>query len=342
VLGQNKGLALCLDMPNYSALTTALVRETQTREAVLGLMEQTHSLFLLQPDSSAKVCLFFHGFTATPRQFLPIGEAFFQVGYNVLIPLLPGHGLAGNWNSDRPPPLPEDPQVYQQFGLYWLQQAQALGQQVIVGGLSGGGTLAAWLALEYSQQVGRALLFAPYLSNTNLVLDWFVQIFNGYFRWRTQPGRTHFGYDGFRMPALETFLHMGRTVLNQAETRLTSPLLIVSSDSDRAVDNRDHQMLFEIALQHQPKSWYYCFDRALQVPHTMMTKAEGNHYQDLLIAIAKAYVESDLTWAEVKEIRDRMLQGKSFDQVVSELNLNQRVSPDLATMIVMSRDEPLP
>jgi len=41
------------------------------------------------------------------------------------------------------PPLPGDPETYQQFGLYWLQQAQALGKQVVLGGLSGG-TLAAY------------------------------------------------------------------------------------------------------------------------------------------------------------------------------------------------------
>jgi hypothetical protein len=44
----------------------------------------------------------------------------------------------------------------------------------------------------------------------------------------------------------------------------------------------------------------------------MMTLAEGNNYQNLLITIAKAYVESDLTWVEVKEIGDRMAQGKTF------------------------------
>lgn len=331
-MGQNK-VALCLDMVNYSALTTALVRETRTREAVLGLMEQTHSQLLLQPGPSSKVCLFFHGFTATPSQFLPMGETFFQMGYNVLVPLLPGHGLAGNWNNELPPPLPEDPQVYQQFGLYWLRQAQALGQQVIVGGLSGGGTLAAWLTLECPHLVSQALLFAPYLSNTNLVLDWFVQIFNGYFKWRTKPGKIHFGYDGFRMPALEAFLQMGRAVLDQAEMRLSSPLLIVSSESDRAVDNRDHQKLFEVALRRQPKSWYYCFDRTLQVPHTMLTKVEGNNHQDWLIEIVKAYVESDLTWAQVKQICDRVRQGKSFDQAVCELGLNQQFSADIASAI---------
>ncbi len=33
----------------------------------------------------------------------------------------------------------------------------------------------------------------------------------------------------------------------------------------------------------------------------MMTTLEGNQYLPRLINLAKAYVESDLTWAEVEE-----------------------------------------
>lgn len=230
-------------------------------------------------------------------------------------------------------PLPEDLQSYQHFGLYWLQHAPALGKQVIVGGLSGGGTLAAWLALERPHQIDRALLFAPYLSNSNPVVDLFVQLFNGYFKWKTEPGRAHFGYEGFSMPALEVLLNLGGDVLEQARKGPVAPMLILSSERDRAVSDQELRALFKHVIQLQPKSWYYRFERALNIPHTMMTKAEGNHYQDLLIAIAKAYVESDLTWGEVEELSYRIRQGKTFNTVVSELNLNQRVSPDLPTIL---------
>ena len=91
----------------------------------------------------------------------------------------------------------------------------------------------------------------------------------------------------------------------------------------------DHEILFEAVLKLQPKSWYHRFAKNLNIPHNMMTKAEGDEHLDLLIAIAKAYVESDLTWAEVEEIGDRMSQGYSFNSVVNELNLSHRVSPNL-------------
>lgn len=328
-------------MSNYSTLAAAIIQHTTAREDALVLMNDCRSRFLLKPIPSAKVCLFFHGFTATPEQFVPIGEALFKAGYNVLIPLLPGHGLAGNWNADNPPPLPENQEIYHQFGLEWLQKAQSLGK-VVVGGLSGGSTLAAWLALECPDQIDRALVFAPYLSSSNKLVDLFVQIFNIYFEWRTEPGKAHFGYDGFLMPALEVFLDMGSDVLKRAEKDVTAPMFVVSSESDRAVGNKEHQALFEMVVKHQPKSWYYRFERFLNIPHNMMTQAEGNDYQNLLITIAKAYVESNLTWAEVAEIGDHIAQGKTFHTVISELNLAERVSPDLLTMVALVGNKLLP
>lgn len=320
---------------SYS-ITPAIVQETWERETTLPVMnENCLSRFLLQPGDSSRVCLFFHGFTATPEQFFPIGSAFFEAGYNVLIPLLPGHGQAGDWNRDRPPPLPEDQETYQQFGLYWLQQAQALGKQVIVGGLSGGSTLAAWLALECPDDIYRTLVFAPYLSSSNKLVDLVVRILDIYFEWRTAPGKAHFGYDGFLMPSLEVFLDMGQDVLKRAETQIAAPMFIVSSESDRAVGNKEHQALFEAVVKYQPKSWYHRFERSLNIPHNMMTKAEGNDYQNLLITIAKAYVESNLTWAEVEELGYNMAQGKTFNTVVTELHLSERVSPDMLTMMTL-------
>ena len=327
-------------MSNYSTLAAEIIRHTRAREDALVLMDETcRSRFFLQRSPSSKVCLFFHGFTATPEQFVPIGSAFFKAGYNVLIPLLPGHGQAGDWNGNSPPPLPENQQIYQQFGLQWLEKAHTLGQEVVVGGLSGGSTLAAWLALECPEQIYRTLVFAPYLSNSNIIVDLFVRTLNIYFEWKTAPGKTHFGYDGFVMPALRVFLDMGQDVLERAEKEIAAPMFIISSESDRAVGKEDHQALFEAALKHQPKSWYHCFERYLDIPHNMMTFAEGNDYQNLVIAIAIAYVESDLTWAEVAEISYQILQGKTFNTVVSELDLSQRVSPNLSTLITIIDQE---
>ena len=319
-------------MHEYSNHLLAIAREAQNTESKLSLMAETSGSQFLLRSGSEKVCLFFHGFTAIPEQFAFIGKAFYQAGYHVLIPLLPGHGIAGEWNGDNPPPLPEDRQVYQEFGLHWLKIARSVGKEIVIGGLSGGSTLAAWLALEYPDTINKALIFAPYLSGSNKVVDLFVRIFNIYFEWWQDPQVASFGYDGFAMPALRVFLDMGNEVIEKAQTQKAAPMLIVSSESDRAVGNREHEKLFNAAVQLQPKSWYVCFDDVWDIPHNMMTQAEGNEHVDLLISLALAYVNSDANWAEMVRLCDRLKQD-DFQTAIAQLNLHGRVASEMATMM---------
>ena len=322
-------------MSTYADLTTAIVAQAKAREDALPLRnESCRSKFLFHSAPTQKVCLFFHGFTAYPDQFLPLGKAMFQQGYNVLMPLLPGHGKAGKWTKDNPTPLPTDPKVYQDFALQWLQQAQALGQQVVLGGLSGGGTLAAWVALNHRELIDRALLFAPYLSGDTITDKLFIKLSNSYYSWGGDADRA-IGYTSFQVPALRLFLEMGGQLMQQARTTPAAPMFIFSTEIDDSVDTHDHKAFFADALQLQPKCWYHCFDRSYKVPHTMMTVTEGNQYADLLYLMAKAYVESDLTWAEVEEIGFRLTQGNTFPAIVAELGISDRAGPDLPAMMTM-------
>lgn len=294
-------------MFDYSTTTAEIILAAKTREDALPIRnDKCRSKFYFQSHPAPKVCLFFHGFTAGPYQFEPLGEALFQLGYNVLVPLQPGHGVAGDWNGDNPPPLPEDPQVYQQFVLDWLQQAQPLGEKLIVGGYSTGGALAAWLAQEHPQHIEKTLLFAPYLSSSLMVTNWLIEILPFYYEWLNKDNPGNFGYDGFRIPASRLFLDMGQEILDRAKHTPATPMLIVSSEDDQATNRHDHQELFESVVKFHPNSWYYCFDKKLDIPHTMMTELEGNQYLSRLINLATTYVDSDLIWAELQK------QGLSF------------------------------
>ncbi|MBH8575880.1 alpha/beta fold hydrolase [Nostocaceae cyanobacterium CENA369] len=295
--------------------------------------EACRSKFFIYPYSTSKVCLFLHGFTAGPYQFEPLGKAFFNRGYNVLIPLQPGHGLSGNWNRQNPPPLPTDIQIYQQFVLKWLQIAKTLGQQVVVGGLSTGGTLAAWLALEHPQEIERALLFAPFLGSRYLLFDWLLEILPIYFEWFNKDAPGNFGYKGFRLQALQIFLKLAQKISKQSQTCVSAPTLMVCSEADRAVSRSKQQDFFKTIVKQQPKSWYYCFDDSLHIEHRMMTKLEDNDYEELVIILAKAFVDSDLTWVQFQQMAKRVAQGEVYENIKRELNLDSQASQQLSAMM---------
>ncbi|GAA6621846.1 alpha/beta hydrolase [Scytonema sp. NUACC26] len=323
-------------MSNYTTLINAIIQRTKAFEDDLPIKNNAcRSKFFFHPHPTSKVCLFFHGFTAGPYQFEPIGKILFDAGYNVLVPLQPGHGVAGNWDSNNPPPLPTEAKVYQEFALYWLEVTRTLGEQVIVGGLSTGGNLAAWLFLERPQEINKAILFAPYISGTNSLVDFFVEVLPIYFEWLNKDNPGNFGYKGFRVPALRIFLDLGEETLARVKNQPIAPFFAIVAESDRTVERHELKKLFRTTLQHQPKSWYFSFDNFFHIPHTMMTKSEGNQYQDLLITIAKAYIESNITWFELMEIGHQILQGKTFETAVETLNLTQRVCSDLSVMLAV-------
>jgi esterase/lipase len=323
-------------MSNYSSTTAAIIQQAQALEKTLPIRnEACRSKFFFHPQPTNKVCLFFHGFTAAPYQFEPVSKILFEAGYNVLIPLLPGHGIAGKWNSKNPPPLPIEREIYQDFALSWLKVAQSLGNEIVVGGLSGGGTLAAWLALECSQEIKKVLLFSPYLSSYNTILDLFVEILPIYYDWDGKPDTDTIGYGGFKMPALRLFLDMGQEILERVKYYPTAPIFVISSENDKAIDPEELQALFESLRNKQSKSWSYRFNKIFEIPHTMMTEAEGNKYQNLLNALVKAYVLSDISWEQLLGIGYQMLQGKTFDTAVKELSLNEVVVPEVSNLLTI-------
>jgi len=283
------------------------LKEIHQAESALPLRnEACRSRFLLHPHRTTKVFLFLHGFTAGPYQFEPLGKALHEAGYNVLVPLQPGHGRAGEWRRGNPPPLPTQVETYQCFVLEWMQRAEALGDEVIVGGLSSGANLAAWLGLEYPERVGRSLLYAPFLKGQNPLFDWLIGILPFYYEWFNKDAPGNFGYKGFRIPALRPFLELAKPIMQKAKTSPSAPTLIVSSEADPATDASRHRELFQAIATRQPKSWYYCFDKTLDIGHRMMTRMEDNPYEEKLIALTQAYVESNLTGSQLQDLTQWM------------------------------------
>ena len=92
--------------------------------------------------------LVLHGFTGSPRSVRPLAEALAKAGYSVELPLLPGHGTS---LEEMEPTRWSDWSVAADAAYAGLA---ARCEQVVVAGLSMGGSLAIWLAERHFEIAG--------------------------------------------------------------------------------------------------------------------------------------------------------------------------------------------
>ncbi|MBK6948407.1 MAG: hypothetical protein IPH16_10420 [Haliscomenobacter sp.] len=89
-------------------------------------------------EKTQHVIVLTHGLSDSPRYMEDVGKAFFKAGVNVILPLLPGHGLRH----------PDEAFEDKQLDRYWrntldqaIELAASLGEVISLGGFSTGGAL---------------------------------------------------------------------------------------------------------------------------------------------------------------------------------------------------------
>src|SRR5688572_18530458 len=118
------------------------------------------------------VIVLMHGFTNCPEQFNELGRQHFDAGNNVLIPRMPYHGLSDRLTDALVKMTTEDLTA---FGDEVIDIAHGLGKKITVMGVSGSGTLVAWLAQNRSD-IDFAFAIAP-LFGLAFVPPMFTKIF---------------------------------------------------------------------------------------------------------------------------------------------------------------------
>ena len=103
------------------------------------------------------VIILLHGFTNCPEQFSEIGMQHFEAGSNVFIPRMPYHGLSDRLTDALVHLTVEDLAA---FGDQIIDIAHGLGKKITVMGVSGSGTLVAWLA-QNRTDIDFAFAIAP-------------------------------------------------------------------------------------------------------------------------------------------------------------------------------------
>ncbi len=186
--------------------------------------------------------LVLHGFTGNPASMRGVAEALAAAGLTVELPLLPGHGTV---IEDMIPTGWSD----------WLAHAEAAYadlaarcEQVVVVGLSMGGALTAWLGSEHPEIAGLVCINAVVSVPPGMreaveeVLASGADRFAGIGSAIAKPDVAESAYAETPLAPLLTLFDASDT-LGDRLTRITSPLLIVTSTDDHVVPPENSDIL---------------------------------------------------------------------------------------------------
>jgi carboxylesterase len=138
----------------------AAIDEVHAHESELPLLKRAGSIADLTGKRTPVALVIFHGYTNTPDAFRLVAKAYQDQGYNVWVPRMPHHGLADKMTDEFSKLTAEE---LRSFADDAIDVGAGLGEQVWVMGLSGGGGLATWAAIE-RPEVTHTVLISPLLN----------------------------------------------------------------------------------------------------------------------------------------------------------------------------------
>jgi len=185
-------------------------------------------------------------------QFRELAPLFYERGYNVLIPRMPGNGLA---DPDTNALKDVTAEQLRDCCADMVDIARGLGRHVTYLGISVGGTMAAWVA-QHRADVDLAVLIAPEFTISRdlgvrvsrLVMDVFRMMPNLMTqRFRPFTGAVGHNYHGFATRGLAQSMRLGFSVYDAART--TKPaaqsIVVITNAADPAVNNTITQKLVQ-------------------------------------------------------------------------------------------------
>ena len=251
------------------------------------------SILLTHGVRTERAVVFFHGYTNCPQQFSELGHIFYDMGYNVLIPRLPRHGIADRKVENLSPLKAEELRDCADTS---VDIACGLGQKVYVAGLSAGGTLSAWIA-QNRTEVTRAVLIAPALGFSRhegtrlqkgiaLLLPLLPDIRTDWFS--VDPDSLDHTYPGFSSKALGQLLRMSVATFAGALDRAprVQDVALVTSKSDGAVsDLLAWQLIGLWRSKGLRKFAAVDFPKEMKIEHDMIDPAQKNQQIEIVYPV---------------------------------------------------------
>lgn len=188
--------------------------------------------------------LVLHGFTGSPKSVTPWGRAMAEQGWSVSVPLLPGHGT--RW-QDMNLTTWQDWYHEAERSLRSLQETCS---QVVVMGLSMGGSLTLRLAQQHGDAISGIVLVNPAVHTERIdrfllpVLHRVIGGFPGISNDIAKPDQDEGAYDRIPLKAAHSLQQMWREVKTDLP-RVTQPMLLFRSAQDHVVEPSNAAYILE-------------------------------------------------------------------------------------------------
>lgn len=259
------------------------------REKQLPIHPRCRSTLLSHGFRTDKAVVYFHGFTSCPAQGGLLAGRLHELGLNVYMPRMFGHGGAEpglismvDLSAEKLIDMADEA----------VDIALGLGQQVIVIGLSAGGTIASWVAQnrgDVAKAVAISPFFAPFklprqtvesasralLRMPNLVIGWnpLANVANEQIDYPFALPATH---------ALAQIMLLGEQVRAAAQVAppAAARIGVLLNAADRSVSNEVTQALVELWIREGKEIQTEVLPLEHRLPHDLVNPFErGNDFE---------------------------------------------------------------
>ena len=256
----------------------AVTRFRQIEQAEQGIVNKLgHSRLLDHGERLPRVYIMIHGITNSPEQWRELGETLHDRGRHVLILRMPYHGLQRHQVSELKGLKPQDLKVYADEA---VDIAAGLGDEIVAIGISGGGTVASWMA-QNRPEVDQALLLAPFYGihglpdfATTLLMNAFSRLPNIVLDDPLEPRRA-WVYRGQATRGVAAFLALGQRVIDAAKegARPAGQVIVVTTARDNTANNGSTAGLLDLWRQAGVDLVTFQFEAAQDIPHNSVDPA---------------------------------------------------------------------
>ncbi len=264
------------------------IEALQAHEASLNPVCRTQ--FMTHGQKAQRVIVFVHGYTNCPQQFAELGKRFYGLGYNVLMVPVPHHGLIDRLTGEQALLKAEELAAYTD---QVVDIAQGLGEQVVIGGLSLGGVVAAWAAQNRSD-VNLAVIISPGFGFKQIPTPLTVPIANYFlmapvsFDWwdpkLMENLKPDYAYPRYSRRVLGEIMRFGFSIRAGAQT--TAPaaaaILVVNNENEPSVNNELTAQIIQEWRNHGATLSTYEFEKELALGHDLIDPNDQDANIDLV------------------------------------------------------------